>query len=342
MGNATTKTAAKRTKKSFQPPVVVESAPAAPALIAIKGFDTNLVCNPIGVPFQFEIGKTYTHAGSVRACKSGFHAVEYPLDVFSYYAPADSRYAEVVLSGELSRHGNDTKVAAASITISAELRVPDLIQRAIKWVIDRCTPANAQHATGYQSASSATGDQSASSATGYRSASSATGDRSASSATGDQSASSATGYRSASSATGDRSASSATGYRSASSATGYQSASSATGYQSASSATGYQSASSATGDRSASSATGDRSASLNTGNDGSSEVLDGERQSFGVAIASGFNSKARAAAGSALVVVFRNDDGSLRHIKAVIAGTDDVKPDTWYALSVDGELIEAQ
>ena len=306
MGNATTKTAAKRTKKSFQPPVVVESAPAAPALIAIKGFDTNLVCNPIGVPFQFEIGKTYTRTGSVKACKAGFHAVEYPLDVFSYYAPADSRYAEVVLSGELSRHGNDTKVAAASITISAELRVPDLIQRAIKWVIDRCTPANAQHATGYQSASSATGDQSASSATG------------------DQSASSATGYRSASSATGDRSASSATGYRSASSATGYQSASSATGYQSASSATG------------------DRSASLNTGNDGSSEVLDGERQSFGVAIASGFNSKARAAAGSALVVVFRNDDGSLRHIKAVIAGTDDVKPDTWYALSVDGELIEAQ
>ena len=243
MGNATTKTAAKRTKKSFQPPVVVESAPAAPALIAIKGFDTNLVCNPIGVPFQFEIGKTYTRTGSVKACKAGFHAVEYPLDVFSYYAPADSRYAEVVLSGELSRHGNDTKVAAASITISAELRVPDLIQRAIKWVIDRCTPANAQHATGYQSASSATGD---------------------------------------------------------------------------------------------------RSASLNTGNDGSSEVLDGERQSFGVAIASGFNSKARAAAGSALVVVFRNDDGSLRHIKAVIAGTDDVKPDTWYALSVDGELIEAQ
>lgn len=40
-------------------------------------------------------------------------------------------------------------------------------------------------------------------------------------------------------------------------------------------------------DQSASSATGDQSAALNTGNDGTAEVLDGERRSFGVAVATG-------------------------------------------------------
>ena len=126
----------------------------------------------------------------------------------------------------------------------------------------------------------------------------------------------------------------ATGYRSASSATGYQSASSATGYQSASSATGYRSASSATGDQSASSATGDQSASLTTGPGGSSEITpDRDAKSFhAVAIATGYQSRARAPKGSAIVLVERNDEGEIIAIKASLVGKNGVKPDTWYTL----------
>ena len=181
-----------------------------------KGTDVNLQCRG----FQFEVGKTYLHEGTPKACESGFHACENPLDVFNYYPPGTSRFLLVEQSGELAFHAGDSKVASASITIKTEMFLPAFVKAAFDWVVSKCSPATSNHATGYQSASSATGDRSASSATGDRSASSATGYQSASSATGDRSASSATGDRSASSATGDRSASSATGYQSASSATG--------------------------------------------------------------------------------------------------------------------------
>ena len=148
-------------------------------ITAYKGFDHNLQCRG----FQFELQQTYTHEGKVKACESGFHACEYPLATFGYYAPAESRYADVSLSGQMHSDGSD-KIAAASITINAELRIPELIQRAIAWITERCNPAKAAYATGDQSASSVTGYQSASSVTGYRSASSVTGYRSAAVSTG--------------------------------------------------------------------------------------------------------------------------------------------------------------
>jgi hypothetical protein len=180
-------------------------------IIAYKGFNQSMQCTGGNAPYQYEEGKTYTHDGEVQACSSGFHSCEYPLDCFSYYAPGESRYHEVLVSGDISRHDDDTKIASASITIKAQLHVPEIVSRAISWITERCDPVKAVHTKKDRSASSATGDQSASSATGTQSASSATGTQSASSATGTQSASSATGDQSASSATGYRSASSATG-----------------------------------------------------------------------------------------------------------------------------------
>ncbi len=380
-----------------------KSAEQEESIISYKGFDARMQCRG----YQFEIGKEYVHDGEVEACAGGFHACEYPLDVFNYYAPGSSKFALVEQRGDLSRHDEDSKVASRSISIKAEISIPALITAAFEFVRSRCEPATSEHATGNSSASSATGDRSASSATGDRSASSATGNSSASSATGYSSASSATGYRSASSATGNSSASSATGYssassatgdRSASSATGNSSASSATGNSSASSATGYSSASSATGDRSASSATGNssassatgdssassatgdssassatgnssassatgdssassatgyrsassatgnRSASLTTGWCSSSEIkpdLTG-KSLHAVAIAVGGASKARAPAGSAITLCYRNDDGELIHIRSSKVGDNGIKPDTWYSLNESCEFVEAQ
>ncbi|UCL84525.1 hypothetical protein [Pseudomonas sp. HS-18] len=244
---------------------------------AYKGFNQDLTCRG----YQFEIGGTYKHEGPVEACASGFHSCEYPLDVFGYYAPGQSRFAMVKASGQLSRHDDDSKIASATLVVEAEISVPTMISRAIDWIMGRLdssieqavvggTASNtgnqsAASNTGYQSAASNTGNRSAASNTGYQSAASNTGNRSAASNTGYQSAASNTGNRSAASNTGYQSAASNTGNRSAASNTGNQSAASNTGYQSAASNTGYQSAASNTGNRSAASNTGNRSAASNTG-----------------------------------------------------------------------------
>jgi hypothetical protein len=165
-----------------------KAAEVAPVVVAYKGFDKGLQCRD----YQFEIGKAFVHDGPVKHCKSGFHACENPLDVFGYYGPGSSRFALVELSGELSRETDgDSKIAAGSITIKAELKIPELVSAAITWVASLCKAADSQHATGDQSASSATGDQSASSATGDQSASSATGEGSVAMSIGRSSSSSA-------------------------------------------------------------------------------------------------------------------------------------------------------
>ena len=147
-----------------------------PTVVAYKGFDANWQCRG----FQYAVGGTYTHEGSVEACAAGFHSCENPLDVLSYYGfVSDSgkpnRFAIVEAGGEIARHDQDTKLASAQITIKAEIRVPEIVTAVVKWVTSLCKPADSNHATGYRSASSATGDRSASSATGDQSASLNTG-----------------------------------------------------------------------------------------------------------------------------------------------------------------------
>ena len=57
-------------------------------------------------------------------------------------------------------------------------------------------------------------------------------------------------------------------------------------------------------------------------------------------MASGYQGRARACAGSAIVLCYRDDDFKLVHIRSAIAGQDGVKPDTWYRLAADGAFIE--
>ncbi|WP_218065765.1 DUF7666 domain-containing protein [Escherichia coli] len=158
-----------------------------------KGFQQDMTCRG----FQFELDKTFEHEGTVKACSSGFHSCEYPLDCFSYYPPANSRYAEAVAKGTISREdGGDSKIASATITIKAELSVHQLVTRAIEWIWSRVDKSLEQTNTGYQSAASNTGNRSAASNTGNRSAASNTGNRSAAEVSGSHSVAAAFGVES--------------------------------------------------------------------------------------------------------------------------------------------------
>ncbi|WP_080101850.1 DUF7666 domain-containing protein [Salmonella enterica] len=172
-------------------------------IVTFKGFNKDLKCRG----FQFAIGETFHHDGKVEACGSGFHACECPFDVFSYYPPAESRYAETISFGITdSEEGGDTKIASSSITIKDELTLPQFIQRGIEWIwskIDKsleqqimCGSWSAATNTGYQSAATNTGDWSAATNTGDRSAATNTGNRSAATNTGDCSAAEVSGSQS--------------------------------------------------------------------------------------------------------------------------------------------------
>ncbi|MEN1718809.1 hypothetical protein AAIH56_28290 [Pseudomonas aeruginosa] len=325
-----------------------KKAASEEVVTAYKGFKQDLTCRG----YQFEIGGTYKHEGEVEACSSGFHSCEYPLDVFGYYAPGESRFAIVKASGQLSRHDDDSKIASATLVVEAEISMPTMISRALDWIMSKVDKSVEQTVvgetasnTGYQSAASNTGNRSAASNTGNRSAASNTGYQSAASNTGYQSAASNTGYQSAASNTGNQSAASNTGYQSAASNTGDYSAASNTGNRSAASNTGNRSAASNTGNRSAASNTGNRSAASNTGdysaasNTGyqSAAEVSGKES---VAASLGIEGRARASAGSAIVLCHRDDEGRLIHIRASKVGENGVEPDTWYQLNAEGEFVE--
>ena len=239
--------------------------PPEQEVTAYKGFDVNLQCRG----FQFEVGETYLHEEEVQACESGFHACEYPLDVFKYYPPAKSRFARVTQSGQISRHGEDSKVASSVIRVDAEIGLPDLVQAAVAYTASLCAPCGALPEDG------------------------------------------------------------ATGERGAASATGYRGAASATGYLGAASATGDLGAASATGERGAASATGERGAAWVSGKNS-------------VACAFGTSGRAKAAAGGAVVLCHRSEDGAFVHIRACKVGENGIQPDTWYSLDAAGNFFEVQ
>ena len=162
-----------------------------------KGFNRDLTCRGK----QYEVGKEYEE-DRAQSCECGMHACEYPLDCFSYYDPAHSVYYEVEQSGDLSRRGDDSKVASTKMKIGAEINIAGMVKASINYIRERIKEEKGSD-----------DDYGASSATGYCGASSATGDYGASSATGNCGASSATGYKGASSAKDPESIAIAWGYK---------------------------------------------------------------------------------------------------------------------------------
>ncbi len=188
--------------------MTTNNTPAQPVK-GFKGFDQNFKCRDK----QYALGQSYEEP-SAKACNRGMHFCENAMDVFNYYPPGTSRYAEVEGDGTLDRDGNDSKVAATRLHVKAEVSIHGLIQAGVKFILDRVNWKDAKESN-----------------TGYQSAATNTGNRSAATNTGDGSAATNTGYQSAATNTGNRSAATNTGYQSAASVEGKESVAMAIGYE---------------------------------------------------------------------------------------------------------------
>lgn len=136
-------------------------------IISYKGFDSSLRCRG----FQYEVGKDYEQEGNIKCCEKGFHACEFPLEVFNYYAPGEnSRYCTVTQSGKMDKKDGDSKVASSKIHIETEIGLGGIIKAGVKLIFDKVNWKDKKESN--------TGDYSAATNTGYRSAATNTGNQS--------------------------------------------------------------------------------------------------------------------------------------------------------------------
>lgn len=156
-------------------------------MIVYKGTDKGMKCRG----FQFDIGKEYVEE-EAKLCDKGFHGCEYPLDVFAYYAPADSRFFVADLDGVTDEEAeDDSKRAGTKIKLRAEIGIAGIVKAAVEYIKERAESSDNQ--TGDRSAATNTGNQSAATNTGYYSAATNTGDRSAATVDGKESIAIVTG-----------------------------------------------------------------------------------------------------------------------------------------------------
>ena len=149
----------------------------------VKGFDKEMKCRG----FQFEAGKEFTHTGPVAACSSGFHYCENPMDVWGYYPPNESKYAEVEGSGALSKHDGDSKVACSTLKIGAEVSLSAMIQGAVKFVFEKTKVSKDTIAcTGYKAHAASTGEGAHAASTGEGAHAASTGKNSIAASLGDE------------------------------------------------------------------------------------------------------------------------------------------------------------
>ena len=156
-----------------------------------KGFDKNFQCRG----FQYEPGKSYVHNGDINVCKNGFHFCENPFDVFGYYPPSGSRFANVI--GEEKVIKENDKSCSSKLTVGAEVSLNSFLGIGVKFILDKVNWTNNNQDKKTQSAATNTGYQSAATNTGYQSAATNTGEKSAATNTGNYSAATNTGNYSA-------------------------------------------------------------------------------------------------------------------------------------------------
>lgn len=103
-------------------------------MIAYKGFNENLVCTMGKGNFQYEVGKTYKE-DAAKCASTGFHCVEEPIEVMSWYSDNTSRYCIVGVGGDVNEDGNN-RISCTKMKILKEITLQQLGVLECKWIQD--------------------------------------------------------------------------------------------------------------------------------------------------------------------------------------------------------------
>ncbi len=144
--------------------------------VAFKGFDKNMSCRN----HKFEVGQKYRYEGEVVICQSGFHACSNAMDVWSYYKPGESRYAQVEQFGKIVNHTEDSKLASSDIHIIKELSEKEFIQCIVSQMMELTVESTAN-------TEASSGDNSQQASSGYNSKQASSGNYSKQASSGDNS-----------------------------------------------------------------------------------------------------------------------------------------------------------
>lgn len=112
-------------------------------MIAYKGFNKDLVCTLGKGNFQYEVGKTYKE-DSAKCASTGFHCVEEPIEVLSWYSQKGSRYCIVNAGGDVHEDGNE-KISCTEMTILKEIDLQMLGALECKWIQDHPERKESRH-----------------------------------------------------------------------------------------------------------------------------------------------------------------------------------------------------
>ena len=103
-------------------------------MIAYKGFNKDLVCTMGKGQFQYEVGKTYKE-DRAQCASTGFHCVEEPIEVLSWYSQETSRYCIVNAKGDVHEDGYN-KISCTEMKILREVTLQQLGALECKWIQD--------------------------------------------------------------------------------------------------------------------------------------------------------------------------------------------------------------
>ncbi len=268
-------------------------------IVAYKGFDKDLKC----LGFQYEVGKTYKHAGDVDVCRSGFHACDNPMDVWGFYdISGGHRFGKVTQSGYIKREAD--KNASSILHFEAELSLGDFIQDCVRWLINH-TKERKISGNHTQNASSGHYTQNASS--GHNTQNASSGDHTQNASSGDYTQNASSGYSTQNASSGDNTKNASSGHNTKNASSGHNT-------QNASSGNHTQNASS--GDYTSHECTGLAS----------------------VISACGNGARIKGVAGTMFSLAKYNNEGECRGFITGKIGENGVKPNIWYTVN-RGKLI---
>jgi hypothetical protein len=300
--------------------------------ITFKAFNKDLTCRD----FQFEIGQTYTHTGEVKACASGFHSCENPLDILNYYDLTTSRFAQCSVNGVIKTHEDDSKIASSIITINKELTLNDLINAAIIYQKDNASSGNYIQlaSSGHDSKLASSGHSSKLASSGYYSQLASSGNSSQLASSGTSSKLASSGHDSNVASSGKYSQLASSGDYSQLASSGVYNKLASSGQYSKLASSGYGSTLASSGDYSKLASSGDYSQLASSGNYSTLAVEENS-----IAGCMGVNGQVKGGLNSTLVLTYCTKESGYNVVVAKV-GINGIKVDVWYRLDENHQFVE--